>query len=271
MSESPLCRRSFMSASAVLGLTAVSHARQPLQPATEPTPRSTSDFPRQPDELVRMVVGAAHRDLDKVKELVEKSPALARASWDWGFGDWETALGAAAHTGQRAIATYLIERGARPDIFTFAMLGDLDSVRAMINAHPGVQRIPGPHGIPLLRHAAAGGPNAEEVRKYLESLKDAGNEPQDFPLTPEQVLSYLGTFKLEGEEGITFIIKNVKGKLALQRGEQSQIMLRNHTAFEFSPAGALEVRLNFEMKDGKAVSVTGRNHIADFKAIRVEE
>jgi hypothetical protein len=34
---------------------------------------------------------------------------LARAAWDWGFGDWETALGAASHMGSRPI---------RPDQFT---------------------------------------------------------------------------------------------------------------------------------------------------------
>jgi hypothetical protein len=44
-----------------------------------------------------------------------------RAAWDWGFGDWEDALGACSHTGNREIAGYLIER-ARPTIFSAAML-----------------------------------------------------------------------------------------------------------------------------------------------------
>ena len=35
-------------------------------------------------------------------------PALARASWDWGYGDWETPIDAASHVGNRAIAEFLI-------------------------------------------------------------------------------------------------------------------------------------------------------------------
>jgi hypothetical protein len=257
-----------MGASAVLGLAAVSHGHWDSPHTIDPGP---ARFPHQSPELVQEVVGASHRSLEKVKELVENCPPLARAAWDWGFGDWETALGAAAHTGQRDIAEYLMRRGARPDIFTFAMLGNLEAVQAMVKAQPGVQRIAGPHGIPLLRHAIAGGPQAEEVRKYLESLGDAGKEPENFPLTPEQIVSFIGTYKMDGAEDAMLVFKNVKGRLALQTGESSHIILSNHAAYEFSPAGAHEVRLTFELKDGKAVSVKGRNHTSAFSAIRVPE
>ena len=40
--------------------------------------------------------------------------ALACATLDWGFGDWETALGAASHVGRPEIAEYLIANGAEP-------------------------------------------------------------------------------------------------------------------------------------------------------------
>src|SRR5688572_3148689 len=70
-----------------------------------------SDFPRQPANRVREVVGASHRDLEKVKSLVDEHPALANATWDWGFGDWETPLGAASHVGQPEIAEYLLAKG----------------------------------------------------------------------------------------------------------------------------------------------------------------
>src|SRR5215475_6578448 len=83
-------------------------------------------FPSQPRELVREMVTVSHFDLKRVKELVEARPSLARAAWDWGFGDWESALGAASHVGNRAIAGYLIEKGARPSLFSAAMLGQLD-------------------------------------------------------------------------------------------------------------------------------------------------
>ena len=43
------------------------------------------------------------------------------------------------------------------------MLGQLDVVKAFIDASPGVQRIHGPHGITLLAHARAGGEKAKPV------------------------------------------------------------------------------------------------------------
>ena len=103
------------------------------------------------------MVGASHRDLAKVRELVERQPALARSAIDWGFGDWETALGAAAHTGRREIAELLLANGAQPTLFSAAMLGQLDVVRAFVATRPGIQGILGPHGITLLAHARAGG------------------------------------------------------------------------------------------------------------------
>jgi hypothetical protein len=266
VSDPALSRRSFVAASTVMGLAAAARARS--QPEAGITPATT--FPHQPPELVQAVVGASHGNIAKVKELVEKCPPLARASWDWGFGDWESALGAASHTGQREIATYLMERGARPDIFTFAMLGNLPALRAIVEAQPGIQRIPGPHGIPLLQHARAGGPAATETFKYLESLGDAGKEPQNFSLTPEQVAAYTGEYRLEGAGEVTCVIKQSKNQLWIQKGQEPQRGLHNQGAYEFSPAGAPEVRLVFEMKDGKAVSFASRHYEPAFKAVRID-
>jgi hypothetical protein len=72
-------------------------------------------------DLVREIVLFAHSDGHRVQELLQQEPGLANAAWDWGGGDWETALGAAAHIGQRAIAIALLEAGARLDIFAAAM------------------------------------------------------------------------------------------------------------------------------------------------------
>ena len=87
---------------------------------------------RQHQERVRSVVGASHSNLERVRELVLEQPALAKANWDWGFGDWESALGAASHTGRREIAEFLIAHGARPNLFSAAMLGEVDVVRAHV-------------------------------------------------------------------------------------------------------------------------------------------
>jgi hypothetical protein len=94
----------------------------PAQPdwPTPPAPGSPVDesFPSLHPSLVKDVVGLSHSNLAHVKEMVQRHPALAKASWDWGYGDHETALGAASHVGQRAIAEFLLENGAPPALFS---------------------------------------------------------------------------------------------------------------------------------------------------------
>ena len=127
-------------------------------------------------ELVGEFVLKAHGDLGVVKQLLEEEPALVNAAWDWGGGDWETGLGAASHVGRRDIAEYLLERGARMDVFAAAMLGETEIVRAMLEAQPSLRDARGPHGIPLVAHAEAGGDAAREVLQLLQGApapKDA--------------------------------------------------------------------------------------------------
>lgn len=120
--------------------------------------------------LVEEFVGASHGNFSRVKELLEAEPALANAAWDWGGGDFETALGAASHMGNKQIADYLLEHGARLDVFAAAMLGKLDVVKAALEAYPDAINTPGPHGIPLVDHAEAGGEQAKLVVAYLENF-----------------------------------------------------------------------------------------------------
>jgi len=126
--------------------------------------------------LVQDFIGNAHGNLDRVKELLAQEPALINASWDWGGGDWETSLGAAAHMGRSDIANYLLEHGARLDLFAAAMLGKLEIVRATLSTYPEAINFPGPHGIPLIAHAQAGGEQAAEVFDYLKSLTSENTE-----------------------------------------------------------------------------------------------
>jgi hypothetical protein len=119
--------------------------------------------------LVQEFVGNTHGDLDRVKELLAQEPALINACWDWGGGDFETALGVAAHMGRRDIADFLLENGARLDLFAATMLGKLEIVKAALAAFPESIRTPGPHGIPLVAHARAGGEESREVLEFLES------------------------------------------------------------------------------------------------------
>lgn len=128
------------------------------------------DNERLDSKLVEEFVGVAHGDLARVDEIVKATPAIVNASWDWGGGDWETALGAAAHMGRRDIAELLITYGARIDMFAAAMLGRLEIVRSIISSYPAMENALGPHGIPLINHAKAGGPPALPVLEYLETL-----------------------------------------------------------------------------------------------------
>ncbi len=121
-------------------------------------------------KLVQEFVGIAHTDLERTKELLAQEPNLVNATWDWGSGDFETALGAASHMGRKDIANFLLEHGARLDIFAAAMLGKLDIVKAALEAYPDAIRPPGPHGIPLIKHAEMGREDAKAVLDYLQSL-----------------------------------------------------------------------------------------------------
>ncbi|RIK61108.1 hypothetical protein DCC62_27860 [candidate division KSB1 bacterium] len=126
--------------------------------------------PALPPDLVKEFVIAGHGNLDRTKELLAKEPGLLNAAWDWGGGDFETALGGAGHMGQRDIAEFLLSQGSRMDIFVAAMLGKLDIVKAMLAAYPELIYSKGPHGLAFLHHAKKGGDEALPVLKYLETL-----------------------------------------------------------------------------------------------------
>lgn len=171
----PITRRTFTAAAAAGVLAAVPTEVIAAEDERDyPAPKFQPKFakPQLGRTLVQDFVIFAHSDLDMVKKLLEKNAALVNATMDWGGGDWETALGGASHMGRRDIAEFLLERGARIDIFAAAMLGQLDAVKALLTAHPKLIDTKGPHGIPLLAHAKAGGKKAEEVYKYLDSLKE---------------------------------------------------------------------------------------------------
>src|SRR3954447_20213266 len=106
--------------------------------------------------LVRDFVANAHGDLGKVTSALDDHPTLANAAWDWGGGDWETGLGAAAHMGRRDIGELLLAHGARIETFAAAMRDEVDVVGAILAAHPESRDASGPHGIPLRAHAQAG-------------------------------------------------------------------------------------------------------------------
>src|SRR4051812_33979825 len=95
-------RRTFLSLVPTLVVPAVLHRQAPA------TGTTVTAFPSQHPDVVREMVTVSHFNIARVKELATRQPALTRAAWDWGYGDWEDALGAASHVGNREIAEYLL-------------------------------------------------------------------------------------------------------------------------------------------------------------------
>ncbi|HMC29475.1 MAG TPA: hypothetical protein VKL99_01475 [Candidatus Angelobacter sp.] len=187
-----MLRRQLLQSALLLPLGALAQSQKDAASSASTEPISDS-FPVLPPQLALDTLDAAHFDLDRLKALVEARPSLANAAVDWGFGDWETPLAAASHMGNRAIAEYLISRGAKPTIFSAAMLGHLEVVKAFIAAYPGIQRVPGQHGVTLLAHARIGGTPAAPVLEYLRSRGDA-DMPAPAPLTEAETKSLLGVY-----------------------------------------------------------------------------
>ena len=215
-------------------------------------------FPKQDAAMVEEMVRVAHSDLARVKQLVEAHPALARAAIDWGFGDWEDALGAASHTGRVEIAEVLIAHGARPTIFSAAMLGQLDVVKAFVSAAPGIQRVLGPHSITLLSHAKAGGERSQTTRAWLEQLGDADLAPKLVPLDPALRVTYAGTygFGTAADERLDVTAEGAAALTITRPGLSFGRGLRHLGNHEFFPVGAEAVRIRFNVVDARATSVT---------------
>lgn len=240
-----MTRRTLFSAP-LLGVTPLAFA------ADEPRKAVSAAFPSHDTEMAREIVGLSHANFPKVKELVEKRPALAKASYDWGFGDWETALGAASHVGNRQIAELLIAAGAPPTLFSATMLGQLDTVKALVAASPGIQRQHGPHGITLLSHAKAGGAAAKPVLEYLQTLGDADQPVPASPLSETERESILGTYTFGPGPSDRFEVEVTRNGLMIKRTGSAGRGLTHRGDFAFSPAGAASVRIRFEMEGGKA-------------------
>jgi hypothetical protein len=243
-----ISRRTFLAAASALGALHL--------PQTTAGPSAGDHFPAQPAELVREMVGVAHGNFERVKQLAEARPALAKSAWDWGFGDWESAIDAASHVGNRPIAEYLISKGARPTLFTAAMMGELALVKAAIAATPGIQRMRGPHGITLLSHARAGGDHAHEVTRYLESLGDADPAYAPVPLSDRQKRAMTGVYVFGAGASERFEVgEDRQGFPTLHRPGGSSRRLIHLGSLQFHPVGADSARVRFEVVGERSTEV----------------
>lgn len=120
-----------------------------------------------PIVLVKEFVTAGHGNFEKTKQLLSETPTLLYATYDWGKGDFETALEGAGHVGNKEIANWLIQQGARANLFVMTMLGKTNIVKGFIDAFPTYLTSRGPHGLTLLHHAKKGGENSKELLDYF--------------------------------------------------------------------------------------------------------
>ncbi len=226
-----------------------------------------SHYPNINPEIVSEVVGKSHFDLDRVRELVDHRPELAKASWEWRYGDWESAIGAASHVGRRDIVKYLISKGARPTIYTHAMMGALEIVRSYVTFYPGIQRVTGPHGISLLDHAEIGlirkdDLTTDEIKRqeamidYLVSLGDAGG-PEYLPIAANEKERMLGDYYYgENEDDGFSVTLNMRDMPSLGPigGFGGGLLKVDENTFTYN--GAPSVQVTFEVAGDTAKSIT---------------
>ncbi len=220
-------------------------------------------YPYLDPSIVNSVVGKSHSDLEAVKKVVDKRPEYAKSVWDWRYGDFESAIGAASHVGRRDIALYLLEKGARPTLFTLAMLGKVEAVKATIEASPGIQLQTGPHSFTLLDHAYAGqrmkdkmtAPENEDQEKtiaYLESLGNADG-PAYLEASEQEKQLYIGDYKYGTGENEGFTVKlNRQKRLSLGPigGFGGSLYKVAENTFVYN--GATSVKVSFEVEDSRA-------------------
>lgn len=256
-------RRSFLGASAggvVGGLFMTSSGA--VASASEP---SGSLAVRADGDRIRQFVGACHTQIDTVREMLRDDPDLAKTGWDWGFGDYESAIGACSHTGREDIIELLLTHGARPTIFTLATLDKHAAVRGFIDSMPGAREIEGPHSISLYRHAQAG--NASRVMAFLEREGlDQGVEI--FATDQAATERYLGVYGSEAFDQRIDIDWSARfGCLTLKIGDESARNLIpvggaggrvEELISVFRPAGSRGASVSFTDQDWLEVRYAGQ-------------
>jgi hypothetical protein len=252
-----LSRRGFVGLTPLFGALGLSSLARAQSPPVSASSLAAETFPSHDPAVVKEVVTVSHFNFARVRELVEKQPALSRASIDWGFGDWETCIDAASHVGNREIAEYLISMGARPTIFTAAMMGQLDVVKAAVAARPGIQSTYGPHGITMLAHARFGGKNAEAVLQYLTGLGDADKPMPSIPIADADRDALVGKYVYGPGPRDYFTIDVQRDRLGIDRpGGPTRRDLGHIGDLVFFPQGVASVKIAFSREAGKVTQFT---------------
>lgn len=220
-----------------------------------------SHYPAYEPDLIREIVTVSHFDLKKLEDLIGSRPHLANAALDWGFGDWETPLGAASHMGRRDIAEYLYSLGVAPTLFSAVLFGDLPMVKAILTSNPGLAAKTGPHSISLLAHARMAGVSGHSVLAYLISRGDADlTEPKPLSEAERTVICGLYRFGEEPSQTVTISDDMQAYEHTPMYTHAPQLNFTKAGAISralfytpeqnFYPVGAPAVRVSFQDGDG---------------------
>jgi len=214
-------------------------AREPVRPQRECRARSPCRK-RSAGEFLRLIVspvplaGRASRPPAGSRISSEKRSrcrtATSRASRSWSIGS-------------RPVAEYLLAHGAHPTIFSAAMLGDVDVVRAFVTASPGIERTKGPHGLTLAHHARMGGERATPVLDYLSVLPGADARPASEPLSDSDLALIAGVYAFGGGPDERVEIRAARGQVMFTRTGHAGRGLTHVGGLAFFPAGSEAVRI----------------------------
>lgn len=245
--------------------------------AATPLAIAQSSSRKRPDpldsELVLEFIRVAHANLSQTEALLDREPRLIKAAWDWGGGDFETAIGAAGHMGRADIAGVLLDRGTPLELPAAAMLGQLAIVRAMLETRPSLLRVPGPHGIPLIAHARSGGSAAVPVLEYLEEFERSHPQADGTADAGASTFGgiYAGVYRgtIAGKD-VGFEVTEHDRSITFQPldgREPQEFRLSGEHRFEHSTFGAV---LTFVVDGGHAVSLRAVQGEIEIQLMRVK-
>jgi ankyrin repeat protein len=168
-------------------------------------------------DLIRPFVIAAHGNLGAVQTMLAEHPDLLTVAFEWGPGDFEDGLGAAAHVGNRAIAEFFLAKGVPLTICAAAMLGRYDDVKSFLDQDANLANAKGAHGISLMFHAAMSGD-----LELVKLLKSRGNN-EGYSSALHGAISYghsdVAAWLLDN--GVTDVnVPDYRGKTPLQSAEE---------------------------------------------------
>ena len=185
-----------------------------------------------PVETVREFVIAGHGNLARVQQLLDEMPELLNMSYEWGENDRESAIQAASHIGNVAVAEYLLSKGAELAIYTAAMLGRKAEIESLLATNKSLIKKTGAHGISILANAALNG----DVDLFSYLISQGAEGGISYALHNAVVSGHVELAKwiLENTDP-DLSWKNFEGKtilsVASEQGEKElQDLLRSHGA-----------------------------------------